>query len=148
MSQPMSTQVETLYRAKKIDSDEWVEGDYKTDDYERASVIDERHIVDKSTLAIHFTNSGMEDSEGTPIFASLSSDGNGGDKLHVHQFTLELAQNLGVSEGEKEFNAIATFRKEGLCLTTDGKWHEPYYAYSGLHEESFKVKGIYTTDKE
>lgn len=36
--------------------------------------------IDPSTLAIHID--GMIDSEGTKIFASLSEDGEGGDKLH------------------------------------------------------------------
>jgi len=69
-----------IYRAKKIDSDECVEGFHTAN----------RHLtkhwirwdgymteVDQSTLAIHFPD--MLDSEGTKIFASLSEDGKGGD---------------------------------------------------------------------
>ena len=38
--------------------------------------------IDPSTLAIHFPD--MIDSEGTKIFASLSEDGKGGDKIPTH----------------------------------------------------------------
>jgi len=157
-----------IYRAKKIDSDEYVEGLYlkvghewldneyyhfiapeDVSFYERdiangGSIISlnksAMHVIDQSTLAIHFPD--MIDSEGNKIFASLSEDGKGGDILQVHQFVLELAENLGSYEGEKEFEAIATFKKEGFCLTIDRICYEPYYAYYGLHEDSLKVIGI------
>jgi len=78
-------QVETIYRAKKIDSDEWVKGkgvlDYFNGQKDVLIAEDGYSKIDKSTLSIHFTNSGMNDSDGTPIFASLSSDGNGGTKF-------------------------------------------------------------------
>lgn len=83
-----------IYRAKKIDSDEYVEGHYF---YENIDVVKhefkdgyrdaENHymgfgngyveLINPSTLAIHFPD--MIDSEGTKIFASLSEDGKGGD---------------------------------------------------------------------
>lgn len=81
-----------IYRAMKIDSDEWVEGYYFNDIFNNQHfVIMEARItgttrnikmseVDPSTLAIHFPD--MIDSEGTKIFASLSEDGRGGDFLH------------------------------------------------------------------
>ena len=75
-----------IYRAKKIDSDEYVEGiavDNNLliqcthfDSYYNehiASVVE----IDPTTLAIHFKD--MVDSEGNKIFASLSEDGKGGD---------------------------------------------------------------------
>lgn len=75
-----------IYRAKKIDSDKYVEGiavDNNLliqcthfDSYYNehiASVVE----IDPTTLAIHFKD--MLDSEGTKIFASLSKDGKGGD---------------------------------------------------------------------
>ena len=72
-----------IYRAKKIDSDEYVEGFY----FENHG----RHLlqepnndawnIDPSTLAIHFPD--MLDKNGKSIFASLSEDGKGGDIIHI-----------------------------------------------------------------
>jgi len=76
--------VETIYRAKKLNSDEFIEGDstssngcsfIQTDPFTSFQ-------VDPSTIAIHFTNSGMNDSDNKPIFASLSEDGKGGDLMN------------------------------------------------------------------
>ena len=76
-----------IYRAKKIDSDEWVEGFYvDTVDFLTKTLKNTNgyitkngsfHIVDISTLAIHFPD--MLDSQGNKIFASLQEDGKGGD---------------------------------------------------------------------
>lgn len=88
-----------IYRAKKIDSDEYVEGkliedygigfyiqinnsleniattygDYgfSTNDFEQ---------IDSTTLSIHFPD--MLDTQGNKIFASLNEDGKGGDILY------------------------------------------------------------------
>ena len=81
-----------IYRAKKIDSDEYVEGYYvfveKVTGQKvhkmftcawRAETLEANFNIDPSTLAIHFPD--MIDSEGNKIFASLSEDGKGGDKL-------------------------------------------------------------------
>lgn len=77
-----------IYRAKKIDSDELVEG-YLTNelgDYfiTKSDTLDELAnivpIIDKNTLAIHMD--GMIDKNGKKIFASLSEDGVGGDMFH------------------------------------------------------------------
>lgn len=74
-----------IYRANKIDSDEWVEG-YLTQWFTDASryCIENFKLyssntinIDPSTLAIHFPN--MIDKNGKKIFASLSEDGVGGD---------------------------------------------------------------------
>jgi len=75
-----------IYRAKKIDSDDWVEG-YLTNDFwigidQRDYTIynvqkEKSYRIDIGTLAIHFTN--MIDKNGKKIFASLSEDGVGGD---------------------------------------------------------------------
>ena len=91
-----------IYRAKKIDSDEYTCGYLiRADDYE--AEVDEDQIVyfimhkmenyrtnevwdfvcnsriDPVTLAIHFPN--MLDTKGNKIFASLSENGKGGDIL-------------------------------------------------------------------
>ena len=91
-----------IYRAKKINSDEYVEGflikadDYTTNEDEDQIIYFIMHKmenyrtdlvwdfvcnsrVDPSTLAIHFHD--MLDSQGNKIFASLSEDGKGGDKM-------------------------------------------------------------------
>jgi len=78
-----------LYRAKKIDSDEWVEG-YLVEDENNDFWITENiaycyqgldyyngHKIYPKTLAIHFPS--MIDKNGQKIFASLSEDGVGGD---------------------------------------------------------------------
>ena len=126
----MSTQVETLYRAKKIDSDEWAIGHIFIDHTMTSTIQDKVTLLDyhinPSTLAIPFTNSGMEDSEGTPIFASLSSDGNGGDYELLH----------GIKW-------IVKFHRLSLRVVSENKNMEHY-----LEKTHFKVTGIYTTDKE
>lgn len=70
-----------IYRAKKIDSDEYVIGYYlkmgSTHYIYRNKMFEGVICVDKLTLAIHFPN--MLDSDYNPIFASLSEDGKGGD---------------------------------------------------------------------
>ena len=89
-----------IYRAKKIDSDEYVKGylvradDYdadadedqviyfimdKMENYRTSEVWDfvQNSRIDPTTLSIHFPD--MLDSEGNKIFASLQKDGKGGD---------------------------------------------------------------------
>lgn len=75
-----------IYRAKRIDGDEYVEGYLRKDTnqatHEHVWVIIRdkdywKFTIDPSTLAIHFPD--MKDSEGNKIFASLSKDGKGGD---------------------------------------------------------------------
>ena len=73
-----------IYRAKKIDSDEWVEGyvviSGENDiDYYICPFLGYQEQIDPNTLAIHFPN--MIDKNGKKIFASLNEDGVGGDKF-------------------------------------------------------------------
>ena len=86
-----------IYRAKKIDADEWVEGGlspcgkfiikhlsehkmpYPMDTYYLTCHYPNYEEVDQNTLAIHFPN--MIDKNGKKIFASLSKDGVGGDVM-------------------------------------------------------------------
>jgi len=77
-----------IYRAKKVDSDEYVEG-YLIGNKNGYFIIGHMTVlpitnklysqIDPSTLAINFPD--MIDSEGTKIFASLSEDGKGGDVI-------------------------------------------------------------------
>jgi len=92
-----------IYRAKKIDSDEYVEGclvvDSRTAQYyllEKKEIdVDDHTIftisvsakpieINPSTLAIHFPD--MIGSDGTKIFASLSEDGKGGDIVYYKDY--------------------------------------------------------------
>ena len=97
-----------LYRAKRIDFDEYVEGYYLPkymQVYDESGVITRFEFmenviqkggtyfrIDPSTLSISFP--AMIDSEGTRIFASLREDGKGGDicnlrKSLMHSFVDE-----------------------------------------------------------
>jgi len=86
-----------IYRAKPFGADEWVEGYYLPhtmwdkyhyivegfDEYtcgypcEETNALVNEIRIDVATLAIHLP--GMEDANGHKIFASLNSDGKGGD---------------------------------------------------------------------
>ena len=88
-----------IYRAKKLDSGEYVKGflyqdlicyipsdGFKSDEYKKAvdtetwfimDNLSNTSMIDTTTLSIHFPN--MLDSQGNEIFASLSEDGKGGD---------------------------------------------------------------------
>ena len=81
-----------IYRAKKkIGSDEYITGillpelkrfngkSYIISDYTRMQDFDNAVEIDVSTLSIHFPD--MLDSKGNKIFASLSEDGKGGDRV-------------------------------------------------------------------
>jgi len=82
-----------IYRAKKLDSEEWVEGYlYKLpilrkNDKPYIMISDLVNSVmpseiDPKTLSIHFPN--MVDKNGKKIFASLSEDGVGGDTVKLN----------------------------------------------------------------
>ena len=69
-----------IYRARRIDSDEYVEGYYvESINYKSNIQVNNSYFqeIDPTTLAIHFPD--MLDSQGNKIFASLSEDGKGGD---------------------------------------------------------------------
>ncbi len=79
-----------IYRAKRIDSNEYVEG-FLTKcrvSYFIESGSSHCDEIDTTTLSIHFPD--MLDSEGKKIFASLSEDGKGGDimKSYEHYFSI------------------------------------------------------------
>lgn len=85
-----------IFRAKKIDSNEYVEGYLNI--WEQSGKIynsimeigkypspfNNIHIVEESTLSIHFPD--MVDSQGNKIFASLQKDGKGGDLIDNFNF--------------------------------------------------------------
>lgn len=96
-----------IYRAKRINGDEYVEGYYEhikgargyKNDVIKYNIKSGRTIlncnssIDAATLAIHFPD--MLDSEGNKIFASLSEDGKGGDVVKIGAF-LEKYQKANV----------------------------------------------------
>lgn len=87
-----------IYRAKKIDSDEYVEGYYSPDKNYQEHIhtifyfdigdfnVDRKTTtqIDPTTLAIHFPD--MLDSQGNKIFASLSASGKGGDIMKDDEY--------------------------------------------------------------
>lgn len=94
-----------IYRAKKIDSDEYIEGFYKNvlyfkdkhiitslvnisgveNNIQKTNLWDYKNYeIDQSTLAIHFPD--MLDNQGNKIFASLSEDGKGGDIMKDDEY--------------------------------------------------------------
>jgi len=95
------------YRAKKIDSDEYIignlnkvngnlylngtTGDLDDTDYGWGFV-----EIDPTTLSIHFPD--MLDREGTKIFASLQEDGKGGDMVDLGynylKYTMKVDKSL------------------------------------------------------
>ena len=76
-----------IYRAKRLDNGEYIEGYYTERVHHYPSgrnyinfhngLVATYEIIDPTTLAIHFPD--MLDSQGNKIFASLSEDGKGGD---------------------------------------------------------------------
>ena len=72
-----------IFRAKKLDSDEYVQGWYSSPIlisgklYVSITNTNGEFSIDTTTLSIHFPN--MIDSQGNKIFASLQEDGKGGD---------------------------------------------------------------------
>jgi hypothetical protein len=70
-----------IYRAKKIDNDDYVQGFYEGWENKHFIVISPKEYfkIDITTLSIHFSD--MLDSSGNKIFASLHPKGKGGDIL-------------------------------------------------------------------
>lgn len=113
----MKTQI-PIYRAKKIDSNKYVEGFLQQDacgfyviSYYMPPVGYGSTKIDLTTLAIHFPDT--LDSEDTPIFASLSEDGRGGDR------------GIHPTNNNKDLNGTVTYYKSRFAIA-DGfspKWN-------------------------
>ena len=87
-----------IFRAKKLDSDEYVEGNLVEFDDEYFIVKDTEgcylasdcfhylhyNEIDPTTISIHFPD--MIDSQGNKIFASLQEDGKGGDIMQDDEY--------------------------------------------------------------
>lgn len=111
-----------IYRAKKIDSDDWVEGSLYSPEDEFHFILQKRSgyvnndnnleildteysEIDPSTRAIHFPN--MLDKNGKKIFASLSEDGVGGDIAKHTEW---------VGKDQENNKLILIFTEEGLAI--------------------------------
>ena len=111
-----------IYRAKKIDSDEWVEGLLTTnliDEYCIKYINSDCNIwideIDTKTLAISFQS--MLDKNGKKIFASLNEDGFGGD---------EVKWNTSLMNGESR-----------VCLYNGGIRLRDYFLDDNILNEKF-----------
>ena len=97
-----------IFRAKKIDSDEYVMGWYSSPiiiegkTYLSITNKDGEYRIDTTTLSIHFSD--MLDSQGNEIFASLQEDGKGGDII---------------TDGEYDFVVIFNGNKFDLMFVED-----------------------------
>ena len=131
-----------IYRAKKIDSDERVKGYYVYDHHLSKHFILTmkgnmyEYKIDPSTLAIHFP--GMIDSEGNKIFASLSEDGKGGDKVFyedgLETFIIEFDFVSGVSMYEYLYNDEDEFECKNFVQRFDRNTVFKNYKQIGIQE--------------
>lgn len=126
-----------IYRAKKIGSDEYVEGFYiedhgvasyiqeskylnfiVSDRGEKGMEVDTLFQIDPTTLAIHFSD--MLDSNGNKIFASLQKDGKGGDIVISKSYPFygdapELTDSSGKCE-ELNYKGLLLFTSTGCYM--------------------------------
>lgn len=88
-----------IYRAKKIESYEYVEG-YYTYEYStkehfiEISTSNNAKIIDPTTLSIHFPD--IIDNQGHKIFASLNEDGKGGDIVEIGKYKMNTIFENGI----------------------------------------------------
>ena len=124
-----------IFRAKKIDSEEYVVGFHHpmTDEENYTHILFNGKdswkgvLIDETTLAIHFP--GMLDSQGNKIFASLNKDGKGGDIVRM--------------ESECE-NYVAEFTQDGLSFYEylDNKKYKNSSHFKIFSIRDIKVIGI------
>ena len=118
-----------IYRAKKIDSDEYVIGWYsepiviESKLYLSITNKDGTFRIDPTTLAMSFPD--MKDSQGNKIFVSLSEDRKGGDMFEC---------SIKFRKQENIFNG--TFIYSNRMFTTDN------YCVNQGFAKKFKVIGI------
>ena len=102
-----------IFRAKKIDSNEYVMGWYSSPIIIEGKIYlsitnkDGEYRIDTTTLSIHFPN--MLDSQGNEIFASLQEDGKGGDICSVNNFI------------DSRLKGIAIYQNYGFRIDRKGK---------------------------
>ena len=102
-----------IYRAKKIDSDEYVMGWYSSPiiiegkTYLSITNKDGEYRIDTTTLSIHFSD--MLDSQGNEIFASLQKNGRGGDVCSVNDYI------------DSGLEGVAIYQNYGFRIDRKGK---------------------------
>ena len=102
-----------IYRAKKIDSDEYVMGWYSSPiiiegkTYLSITNKDGEYRIDTTTLSIHFSD--MLDSQGNKIFASLQKNGRGGDICSVNDYI------------DSGLEGVAIYQNYGFRIDRKGK---------------------------
>lgn len=128
-----------IYRAKKIDSNEYVKGWYT----DPLIIEGELYIsitnksgtfrVDKTTIAMHFKD--MIDAKGSEIFASLQEDGKGGDIFITENSNTRDGDDLWTREEYGETTAI--FSMHGLNFTD---WKIEDDRYDSIYSKRFTKK--------
>ena len=102
-----------IFRAKKIDSDEYVMGWYSSPiiiegkTYLSITNKDGEYRIDTTTLSIHFPD--MLDSQGNEIFASLQKNGRGGDVCSVNDYI------------DSGLEGVAIYQNYGFRIDRKGK---------------------------
>ena len=102
-----------IFRAKKLDSDEYVMGWYSSPiiiegkTYLSITNKDGEYRIDTTTLSIHFSD--MLDSQGNEIFASLQKNGRGGDVCSVNDYI------------DSGLEGVAIYQNYGFRIDRKGK---------------------------
>ena len=102
-----------IFRAKIIDSDEYVMGWYSSPiiiegkTYLSITNKDGEYRIDTTTLSIHFSD--MLDSQGNEIFASLQKNGRGGDVCSVNDYI------------DSGLEGVAIYQNYGFRIDRKGK---------------------------
>ena len=118
-----------IYRAKKIDSDEYVMGWYSSpiiiEGKTYLSITNQygEYRIDTTTISIHFPD--MLDSQGNEIFASLQKDGRGGDICSVNDYI------------DSELKGVAIYQNYGFRIDRKGK-----AMGISLSSRDIKIEGI------
>lgn len=120
-----------IFRAKKIDSDEYVQGFLFKDtdgyfritngikDYKHPLKLPFEYLIDTTTLSINFPD--MQDSQGNKIFASLNEDGKGGDIFILGDERLKYIAMIHNNQlMAKQQNTYGSFIGQGYAPTN--KW--------------------------
>lgn len=130
-----------IFRAKKLDSDEYVEGGYSDTSflcmgdvqghyisYKKINVVGReitlQESIDPTTISIHFPD--MIDSQKNKIFASLQEDGKGGDVILFCE-----VENI---------TGTAIYEKSSIFIT--GGCSEYLSEILQREDEDFKIIGI------
>ena len=140
-----------IFRAKKIDSDEYVEGYLKKDGDNRFEILKEIRLnekfactvleIDMSTLAMHFKD--MTDCQGNKIFASLQEDGRGGDifqSLHFIEAKGTKHYLYHIAKWSNKYNSLLLCNKNNLLSNDTGDGNVFYWSY--LMNVEYTIIGI------